>query len=897
MDRAVFCFRFGTAEFDEARFELRVAGLPVEVEPRALEVLAYLLRHAGEVVTKEELLREVWSGRPTVDKVLTNAVNKLRRALGEANASLLATQPRVGYRLEGTVTRTATGRQAASTLQLAAGADVPGRPNFELVEQLGHAPGSEVWAAVHRKTHERRIYKFALGGERLRALKREATLLRLLHESLPDTRHIVEVLDWNLEAPPFYLECRDGGAPLSNWGPQHLPALDTDARLALFLQIADAVAAAHSVGVLHKDLKPANVLVSGPAGQPQVVLTDFGSGRMLEPDRLAQLGITRMGLTVEDQAATDGSSGTPLYLAPELYEGQAPTVQSDVFALGILLYQVLSGRIGQPMVSGWEAKIDDPLLQDDIRQATEGDPARRLASAAALAERLRRRGQRHAAQQAEQHAAEAALRDRRALEKARARRPFVAALVAVLVLGVVSATWLQRQAASARDQAQAELARATTLAQFLNEDLIGRANPLVWAKGQDATVRDVLLAARERLPARFGDQPAAAAAIHGSLASLFSAVDLFTEAETEAREALRLAQGATGTGGSAAFEARAVLVRVLARRGRFDEAQQHLAELERLQQQAPHPHAQRQVDIARSALLVARSDFVNAVAALRAAIGGLDGADPATTAQRDMLRVDLVRTLVMAGEDSQALDEGRRLVQEAEGRREDSRLLVALAKLALVRAQGEDHAAAEKLLQEAQPEIVARLGENHSRHLQLLGEMLGVAFRRADWPRALHYAQLVHERYRAKFGPDHVLTYVTLLNWGRALDEAGQSAAAATKVREAHRQLVRLAGPAAPQTQDAAFVLALVELELGQLAPAQALIDSLDAEVLESGRATGQWNVAIDALRGIARQKRGEAAAARPLLDSVLAAMKDEEALAQPSRLYLVARAARAQLR
>ena len=58
--RALYSYRFGTAEFDEARFELRVAGLPVDVERRALDVLAYLLRHAGEVVTKDELLREVW---------------------------------------------------------------------------------------------------------------------------------------------------------------------------------------------------------------------------------------------------------------------------------------------------------------------------------------------------------------------------------------------------------------------------------------------------------------------------------------------------------------------------------------------------------------------------------------------------------------------------------------------------------------------------------------------------------------------------------------------------------------------------------------------------------------------------------------------------------------------
>ena len=134
MDRPAFCYRFGTAEFDEARFELRVAGLPVDVERRALEVLLYLLRHAGEVVTKDELLSEVWAGRITVDKVLPNAINKLRRALGEANADLISTQARIGYRLDGVVTRAAVGRTTISELAFEAGQSVlvleEGQPEF-----------------------------------------------------------------------------------------------------------------------------------------------------------------------------------------------------------------------------------------------------------------------------------------------------------------------------------------------------------------------------------------------------------------------------------------------------------------------------------------------------------------------------------------------------------------------------------------------------------------------------------------------------------------------------------------------------------------------------------------------------------------------------------------------
>ncbi|MFT3664072.1 protein kinase domain-containing protein [Piscinibacter sp.] len=897
MERPAFCYRFGTAEFDESRFELRVAGLPADVERRALEVLAYLLQHAGEVVTKEELLREVWAGRITVDKVLPNAINKLRRALGEANASCISTQARVGYRLDAAVARTAVGRQFVSTLALEAGQGVPGRASFVLLRPLGRTAGSEVWLGEHQKTREQRVYKFALDADRLRALKREVTLLRLLQECLDDASHVVEVLDWNFETAPFFLECRYGGATLAEWAEAHLPDLDTGARIALFLQIADAVAAAHAVGVLHKDLKPANVLVSGDAGAPHVRLTDFGSGRLLDPDRLAQAGITRLGMTVEDRPGGDATSGTPLYVAPELFTGQAPTVKSDVYALGVVLYQLLAGRVGQPMAPGWEAQVGDELLREDLRRATDGNPERRLASVAELADRLRRLDQRRADRLEQQRAQEAQRRERELLARSRARRPLVRALFAVLVLGIVAAVWLQQQAVKARNQAGVELERATALARFLDEDLIGRSNPLVSAKGPDATLREVLLSARERASDRFGAQSDTEAAIRGSLASLFGAIDLFQDAEAEARRALELLERDGAGASRSALQTRAVLVRVLGRTGRLREAEQQLQALERLSAASDDPRARPRVATARSTLLIGQGDYAKAVVELRAAIDGLDGAAAGEAAQRDALRLELINALALAGQDAQAAEEGRRLIEEAQGRGRDNELLVALARLALVRAQGEDHAAAERLLLDARPTIAARLGENHTRHLQLLNELLGVAFRRGDWPRAIGWAQTVHERVRAKFGDGHASTHVTLLNWARTLAEAGRAAEAADKARRAHEALRRLAGAGSPQTQDAAFVLALIELEIGETGRAQALIEQLDPDALESGRATGTWPAAIDALRGIALQRRGDAAAARPLLDAALVALKSEEALAQPGRVYVVARQARERLR
>jgi eukaryotic-like serine/threonine-protein kinase len=79
---ATHVWRFASFEFDELRLELRVRGVAVEIETKLLDVVYQLLLHAGEVVTKDELLEAVWPGTAVVDGSLATAVSKLRKALG-----------------------------------------------------------------------------------------------------------------------------------------------------------------------------------------------------------------------------------------------------------------------------------------------------------------------------------------------------------------------------------------------------------------------------------------------------------------------------------------------------------------------------------------------------------------------------------------------------------------------------------------------------------------------------------------------------------------------------------------------------------------------------------------------------------------------------------------------
>ena len=899
-ERILYGYRFGTAEFDEARFELRVAGLPVDIENRALEVLACLLRHAGEVVTKEELFDAVWAGRVTVDKVLPNAVAKLRRALGEANAERIVTQSRVGYRLDGPVTRSALSHRQSSRIQLEAGHVVPGRENFTLSRQLGRTGNSEVWLATQAKTGAERVYKFSIDGDRLPTLKREATIARVLREGVPERRHFVELIDWNFEEPPFFLECAHAGENLLEWSVHALAALDIEARVALFLQVVDAVAAAHGVGVLHKDLKPANVLVAREGEGWHLRLGDFGSGRLLDPDVLDALGITRAGLGLTRDGPPDSSSGTPLYIAPEVFAGELPTVASDVYALGLMLYQMIAGSFSRPLASGWEDDIGDALLVEDIRAATEGDPARRIGSAAELTVRLRTRALRRQAAQREREAAEHARSERIAFERTRAQRPYLVALVGVLAVGVATIAWLYAAALDARNEARRELERANALNRFLDDDLIGRSNPLVLAKGKDASLKDMLLVARERAARRFASEPRTEATIRSSLATLLNMIELMPEAEADARRALDLFEREGGASSLDALRARSMLARVLTRTSKFDEALAQLEALDRDSAARDEPIVRYFTGAAWGAYHMNRAEFAAAVPRYREAITAIRTATPDQLTTLDSLRLDLVNVLAQTGGTTEARREGEAIIRDIVARDDGNDLMVAFVRAAVARTYTLDGelAEAEKALLAAQATIVERLGENHSRNLMLTNDLYRIAVDRKDWPRALDLARRVHSGFAAQFGEDHVVTCMTLVNLGLAHYESGDANTAHAHLRDAVARLSKQLPATSPQRHFASFWLAAVAIDARAFDEAGTLVTDLDAGILEAISPNAIWPFRLATLRAQLAAHRGDKGTARallaPAIEGFAANKADDDRFALRARMLRDATAASA---
>ena len=275
----------------------------------------------------------------------------------------------------------------------AAGQAVP-NTKWILEKNLGEGGFGEVWLGRHETLGKRLVFKFCFDAKRVRSLKREVTIFRLLKDKVGNHPNIVTIEDVFFDEPPFYIVMEYvEGDNLREWcaAQENPAAIPIQTRLDIVAQIADALDAAHESGVIHRDVKPQNILVHQSKAGPHAKLADFGIGKVLSEELLA-------GMTTQTSDSADGQSGTQMYMAPEIIAGKPATARSDIYSLGVVLYQLLVGDFSRPLTTDWEEEISDPLLRDDLRHCFARDPEKRFAVANQLADNLRSWRQRGAAQ-------------------------------------------------------------------------------------------------------------------------------------------------------------------------------------------------------------------------------------------------------------------------------------------------------------------------------------------------------------------------------------------------------------------------------------------------------------------------------------------------------------------
>ena len=447
----------------------------------------------------------------------------------------------------------ATGEDETLGWRPAVGLEVPDRPHWQLEKRLGEGGFGEVWLARHVKLGTHRAFKFCFDADRLRSLKRELTLFRILLDSLGERPDIARLYEVKLDEPPYFLESEyTEGGNLQDWSDMEggIAQVPIATRLDIVARVADAVAAAHSVGVLHKDIKPSNILIAIENGQPRPELADFGIGivdrsrvgsRDGQPASQRPITMTAFTMTGDDDASR---TGTRIYLPPEVLVGQPFTVQGDIYALGVLLYQLIVGDLTRPLAEGWGRDVDDELLREDIAACVDGDPARRLSSAADLAKRLRSLAHRRQWKAREADEKRAAARRQRL-----GRVAFGTAVALLVVLGVVGFVawreWSARRQAErlrlAAEHARKAEADQRAIADEVGSFLMGMMLSVRPDQGQGRDVKmiDALDIAAKKLEEK-AHHPEVEAYLRHTLAQSYHALGESKLAEPHARRAVEL---------------------------------------------------------------------------------------------------------------------------------------------------------------------------------------------------------------------------------------------------------------------------------------------------------------------------------------------------------------------
>ncbi|MCY1145373.1 serine/threonine-protein kinase [Actinoplanes sp. Pm04-4] len=224
--------------------------------------------------------------------------------------------------------------------------------SYVLQRPIGQGATGTVWEALDRSTGKsvavKLLHETLLGQPRLvTRFVQERTILRMLRH-----RNVVRVHDLFSvgETIGLVMDLVGGGSLRDLLRTQPTLAVGEAARLTA--QVAAALAEAHDLGVVHRDLKPDNILLASVDGRLDTRLTDFGVARILNTPSMT---------------TPNAVVGTPHYMSPEAFHGATANPATDVYALGVLLYELVSGR--------------PPYLSDSIpdlmRQHLEGNPARR----------------------------------------------------------------------------------------------------------------------------------------------------------------------------------------------------------------------------------------------------------------------------------------------------------------------------------------------------------------------------------------------------------------------------------------------------------------------------------------------------------------------------------------
>jgi non-specific serine/threonine protein kinase/serine/threonine-protein kinase len=850
----------------------------------------------------------------------------------------------------------ATGARNAFS-DFARGASLLARPQriggYEILHVIGSGGMGTVYAAEQKQPRRRVALKLLHGGllseKARRRFEYEAELLgRLRH---PGIAHIYEagVADSGFGPQPFLAMELVDGERVTHWIDRSRPS--TKRKLELFVELCLAVQHAHERGVIHRDLKPDNILVERD-GRPKVL--DFGIARAIETDAAVATRLTEAGAVI----------GTLAYMSPERLadDPDAIDTRSDVYSLGVILHELLSGtrpypidglpigkaietiRFAEPATLSATANVARDL-SIIVAKAIDKEPARRYASAAALAEDVQRylRDETITARPAS-----TLYQVRKLVHRHRALAIGLTAVFVMLLLGLAGTMWQAHTAEMRRQEAdrertiaederakaennaaetklvadfqsgllanlsvdefghslvidlRQELARRLaesgrtsdeiekTLASF--DDIVRPANSTNVA--QRVLEARVFAPAVEKIEKEYGEKQLLAAMLETPLAETLKNLGLYELGVRAARRAVDARQATLGNDDAETLTSIATLGRLYLQQGQLGEAEPLVREAlsgRRARLGETHHDTLDSVgDLAT--LLTAQGKFAEAERLFRQALDGaratLGSAHRVTIAALD----NLAQVLFEQGEFSAAEPLSREALsgfRSALGD-DDSETLQAIANLACVlQAQGK-FAEAEPLHREALTRIRAKLGDEHPTTLTTINNLAGEYYTERKFAEAEPLDREALAGRRAKLGDEHPDTLQSINNLALVLRARGDLAGAEPLFREALARRRATLGERHPDTLTADNNLADLLDARGKLSEAE----SLYREALSGCRATlgdGQpLTLSFMNNLGILLYRKGEMSEAESLCREALRGRRAKLGDAHPQTLLSI---------
>ncbi len=797
--------------------------------------------------------------------------------------------------------------------------------HWRILSRLGHGGMGEVLLAERddagfvQQAALKRLKRGMDSEELLRRFTQERRILASLEHPL-----IARLLDGGFDdegRPYFAMEYVDG-APITVHAAQR--ALGVRERVALMQRVCEVVAFAQERLVVHRDLKPSNVLVDA-RGEPR--LLDFGIAKLLDQD------------PEETQTLAGMRVMSPAYAAPEQIQGDPISTATDVYALGVLLFELLTGALPHQrrgaspdaLIEAVSREVPEPparsLRRAGVEQAQRGygsragerdrfarqiegdldsivltclrrEPGRRYASAAALASDLRRYldGRPVSARRDS-----AGYRLRKLVQRNRAGA--IAALLALVSLlgGLGAALWqaevARRHAADAerqreRAEVQARLAetqaqRAELVKRFV-VSLFRTGNPERTRGGAQMSAADLLREAAMRIERELAEQPEAQAELRTSIGDSLAALGARDEA-------LALTEASIAQLRSLPTPPRALLANALHQaamlhqnRSRLDAAQRAADEALSLLEGAGPESALPRIEVRTTLAKLAtyRGDLAAAEAAYRAilderrALLGPD--DPRLAVDWNNLgSVALRRDRYAEAEPAYA--EAARLMALDPESPESRQAWLGLGRGTALVGLG-DYAAADRELRAAQALAERSL---HGTHPILAGILvcrsaLARFQQRSD--EAVAHAERGHSIYRGIAHPDGARAAMEL---GLALRDAKRPGAAEAALREAVR-VFETSASSQPNYRLAQAALGLLQAERGETAGVPA-IDAALLALRSDGHARSNAYAEALGLRALAAARAGDAAGALAWRQQAIEALTDLLGAAHPRVLAATA--------